>query len=417
MSKIKILGITVCLILSTASLYGQKKLLKCEVIDNSGNTIIGQIEHKSTNRTPAYFDIVDSNNAIQSYSAKDIRSMTIYFENGNKDIYASFNVDVDFSSLDLKKLDTKAEPTLVNVTVFLRTLVNGKINLYGLFDDSDKRHYFVSKDGNSPKELTYRKYYYSVKGPDLPVTELTASTGVSQIKINTSYKNELFNLMSDNSQIEKKAYEDLEYKEKDLVDLVTSYNGNSATYIRPVERSVVGLEVKGGVALVASRGTFVEFPTAIGASFAFGLNLTIPRTQWSFQNDFRYLSANAERRLGADPNNYDVHSYDMNYLKLQSMFRYSHQINPTTGLYFQGGMLNGYAVKQKVSITRHFYGTEAELSGIGAPKKFERGLLIGAGVGVRNIYLGLDYEISNGYRYSIFDATFKNLYITAGYRF
>lgn len=410
------------LFLTNNSLLAQSNFLNGEIVTNTGAVVSGQIDYKKWIKSPISVTFQAPDKAIQVLTPQDLRAFTVILEDGSKQIYSSFTVDIDFASLDLKKLDSKAEPDLVNKAVFLRNLVNGEINLYSLVDESDKRHYFISKGETLPKELTYRKYYYVKDRPDLPITDLRTSTGVNQVKINAAYKNELYNLMADNQQIKKEVFEKLPYKEKELVELVDTYNGESS-YVRPFEKMIFRAEIKAGIAVVnfTPKNIFsgYDFPPHTGPSFGIGLNASIPRTQWSIQNDLRYAKYQTERRLEFSGDDYyEVVSLNFAYLKLQTTARYQIDLNNKVKPYLQGGILNGYLIKDEISTKRYFYGEESNLETAGDPDKLEQGLIFGGGIILNKITAGIDYEISNGFAHGSNAKTiFKNLYLSVGYRF
>ncbi|WOK07384.1 outer membrane beta-barrel protein [Imperialibacter roseus] len=409
----------ILLISSISAAFSQKQLLPGELVTSDGTLLQGEINYEARKETPTSFEFRHQNGTVTTYTAENAQSLTIYLDDDVKEVFTSFNLEIDFGSMDLKKLDTKAEPTLTNKTVFVRNLVNGTIELYGLIDASDKSHYFVSKGASPPKELTYRKYYYSTN-PDGTVSSITTSTGVAQVKTNEGYKNELYNLMKDNSTFVAKDFEKLEFKQKALINIVDKYN-NGSTYVAATETMKFRPEISAVAAIVNTKdGTFnKDIPSSFSPSLGIGLYAKIPRTSWALQNNLRFTSINAEasNRTAANADNYEITTYQFSYIKLHTMFRYIHPLNSGTEIYFQGGMLNGFLVKEKVLTQRHFYTSDTETLADQSDKKMERGIVVGAGLGKKNIYLGLDYEISNGFRFSVFNPIFTTLYFTGTYRF
>ena len=406
-------------IYSISAAFSQKQLLPGELVTSDGTLIQGEINYEARKGTPTSFEFRHENGTTTTYTADNTQSVIIYLEDDVKEVFTSFNLDIDFGSMDLKKLDTKAEPTLTNKTVFVRNLVNGTIDLYGLIDANDKSHYFISKESSSPKELTYRKYYYSTN-PDGTVSSITTSTGVAQVRTNEGYKNELYNLMKDNSTFVAKDFERLEYKQKALITIVDKYN-NRSTYVAANETIKFRPEVSAVAAIVNVKdGTFnKEVQSSFSPSLGIGVYAKIPRTSWALQNNLRFTSFNKEasNRTAANADNYEVTTYQFSYIKLHTMFRYIHQFNSGTEIYFQGGMLNGFLVKEKVLTKRHFYTSDTETIAPPPDKKIERGIVAGAGVGIKKIYLGIDYEMSSGFNFSVLQPTFKTIYITGTYRF
>lgn len=403
--------------ISIYNCFGQEGFLKGEITDIEGQLTSGEIEYGYWLQTPAAINFKQADGVVKAYGPKNIRSFKVYLPNGVEEIYSSFNVDIDYSPLDVKRLDSNPKPDLVNATIFLRHLVNGTINLYELVDSNNKRHYYVAKGEDSPKALTYRKYYYLEGGPDVSYTNLKTSTGVAQIKTNDAYKNELYNLMADKGPVKKSKFENLPYKESVFVELISAYNGESS-YVRSKEKTVVSFELKTGLALI--KHIPIDGESAgkkVSPTYVVGINLTIPRTRWSVQNDFRFFNYRQNNKIEQSIENYEIVEQDFTYLKLQTMFRYTYNTAGQAKIYFQGGVLNGYLSKVNSTSTRYFHGSESVTRMDENLKRLESGIIYGAGVQIKKIFAGIDKEVSNGYQFSIFDPTFKNLYVTLGYRF
>lgn len=418
MNSLKISSITLSLLIMTATLQDVRgQWLPGELVTAGGKTLNGNVNYGNWRKNPKIIEFQEGGGLAKEYSASEASQVTIHLGNGEKEIYAGHEVAIDFSSLDLKKLDSKAEPDRIVQTVFLRTLVIGKVNLFGLTDANGKNHYFASKGPATPQELTYRKYYINKEVADGSTKDMRTSTGVADVMVSSRYKNELYNMMTDSPTLKKEDFESLEYKEESMINLVSRYNGQS-NYVWTPEKIGFSLDVLASVAFINQRDDIFNVPIPARTSMGpgLGLNLDFPRSRFSIQNNLRYTMFRYSKKTESGTDNYEIVNFTFNYVKLQNLFRYDLPISSNMSMYFEGGLLSGILFKEEVLTQRHFYGSDSEVMRDSFGKKGERGLVFGTGVRVNKFYLGADYEMSSGYRFSFLQPTFKTLYFTLAYR-
>jgi len=130
----------------------QSVLRKGSIVLEGGEKKTGWINYKSWNRNPVKItfrsDSLSKETSI--YGIKEIVS----FEVNGLDSYQKAIVLKDIAPVDLGKLWTAGQDSVVRDTVLLRAIVKGsKIGLYSLVDE--KNHFYVEESGRY-KELSYR---------------------------------------------------------------------------------------------------------------------------------------------------------------------------------------------------------------------------------------------------------------------
>lgn len=136
-------------------------------------------------------------------SIKTIREFGIY--NISKYIKVSVNIDRSNNHL-LSKIDYSKEPKFKEEVVFLKTLVEGKSNLYS-YTDGNLIRFFFKKDNLKIEPLVFKRYKNSE----------------NKISTNNKYKQQLWlNLKCEN--ITYNSFKHIDYKEADLILFFKNYS-------------------------------------------------------------------------------------------------------------------------------------------------------------------------------------------------
>lgn len=153
--------------------------------------------------------------------------------NGYK--FVRYTVDIDRSSKFTGEMTFVKEPEYKKETLFLKTLVEGKANLYVYEYNNLVKYFYSVAPHNTAQQLLYKEYRVG-----------------SSIKENNLYKQQLFNIMrTPNNNVND--FKDVAYKRESLVKLFVNYNGNSG-------------EVK-NLAATQNKG-YVNFKITPGVSLA-----------------------------------------------------------------------------------------------------------------------------------------------------
>ena len=127
--------------------------------------------------------------------------------------FRRYEVQMDRSATIIDKLSTQREPEWHKETVYLRILVEGKLNLMEYEDGNFKKFFYSAGDHAHAEQLLYKEY---------------VENGV--IKENSRFRQQLYNMMNDKYS-EQKRFTGLLYKKDRLVTLFTDYNGDTGTNI------------------------------------------------------------------------------------------------------------------------------------------------------------------------------------------
>src|SRR5690606_6475546 len=143
-----IIALSACL---SVPAYSQKKFLPGYVINN-GDTINGMIEYADWDRNPDKILFRDDAGNVHSYRPGDIEKFPVV-----NDVYVSATLDIETSPFETSKLLSSPDLQFKTVNTFLRTLVNGRKNLYYYTDETKKSHFIIGEQGRY-EDLVYKRY-------------------------------------------------------------------------------------------------------------------------------------------------------------------------------------------------------------------------------------------------------------------
>ena len=186
-------------------------------IDNENQRIECLIKNKDWLNNPEKFSY-KSPTSVEKKEAtiEDVKEFGVY----NFSKYVRYTVEVDTSTKDLDDMSYEKGPLFETRTVLLKVLVSGKATLLQ-YRNKGLVRYYLSKDGSQPKPLIYKTYKTSPK----------------RYSWNNSFRQQLFaELTCDN--ITYKDLENIDYEERELINLFIKYNGcQQAEYINYEEKS------------------------------------------------------------------------------------------------------------------------------------------------------------------------------------
>jgi hypothetical protein len=128
--------------------------------------------------------------------------------------FKRFDTEIDLSSNQVSKMVSYKDPKWIQRTLFLKVLVEGKLNLYAYEGENVVKYFYSEGSHAKATQLLYKVY--------LTKNEKTA---IEEVAKNSMYKQQLYNLMKDKFSDAGK-FEKTAYKKEPLVKLFVDYNGN-----------------------------------------------------------------------------------------------------------------------------------------------------------------------------------------------
>jgi hypothetical protein len=196
------------LVVSFSGLLAQNKFEEGYVVTKSNDTIAGFIEYLSWSGSPKKITFRNSrSNQITTYSPVEINS---FYIKSSDEYYRGLIANIDYSPHEISKMrdyesdaDFFREYRPVLDTVFLKTLIQGKVSLFYYKDFNNKSHFFVEKESMGIKELEYQQYMVQgkvkyLKGYQELLKDYTkeCSSLVSRINNINYFRSQLLSLIS-----------------------------------------------------------------------------------------------------------------------------------------------------------------------------------------------------------------------------
>jgi hypothetical protein len=216
MFKIKTLTSILFFFFGIYSAFTQTNFVAGAIITLNSDTIKGEIDYPEWIYNPRKIVFRSKNmpNA-KTYTYRDIKGFTISDKNEK---YQTAIVDMDDAPVDGHKLnsygsikDLETAPQWVRDTVFLLVDVQGRVNLFSLFQYADgKPHYFTQKNNGKIEELIYRR------------GKIINRDTFSVFTLST-YKNQLQALTSDCTVLNQ-GIDKLPYNKSEIFKVITEYN-------------------------------------------------------------------------------------------------------------------------------------------------------------------------------------------------
>lgn len=120
--------------------------------------------------------------------------------------YKRFTVKLDTSSIRLDQLSSLRQPQFKEVTIFLKTLIEGKANLY-LYEDGNSKKYFYNYDLQNVEQLIHKQFIRPQ----------------NKIGVNNLYKQQLYTSLQCDGILMESIHQ-MDYEKKDLIEFFKRYN-------------------------------------------------------------------------------------------------------------------------------------------------------------------------------------------------
>ena len=277
------------LLIFTNGVFAQITYEKGYVISNTDKKISCFIKNIDWDNNPEKIEYKISLDAAPlSGSVENIKEF--YIEGYSK--YLRRTVKIDEAKTGISSLDKKRNPNFSTKTIFLKTLIEGKANLYS-FKEKNSTFYFYALEAKKIEQLIYKKY-------------LNKDNYIAE---NNYFRQQLLNNLKCKN-LSKKDFEKLTYKEDKISDIINRYNScfdlktqeNSTVLKKP--REFIHLNIRPGLRFnsldvfsgIASSSR--NFSLNHEATFRIGAELeaTLPfhKNKWSilFEPTYSKLSAN-----------------------------------------------------------------------------------------------------------------------------
>lgn len=147
--------IMAAVLLTGQSLFSQTNFEKGYYINNRGEAKHGFIKNVDWKNNPEQITWKASRDASPGViSIDDMQSFVIK----DKCKYVRETIKIAMGGFKLNQLDYNANPDRKEMTVMLKTILEGKASLYAYFNESTER-FFYSTDNGPVRLLKYRRYY------------------------------------------------------------------------------------------------------------------------------------------------------------------------------------------------------------------------------------------------------------------
>jgi hypothetical protein len=382
--------------------FAQKNFQPGTIVTISGETQPGEIDYKNWISNPSTITFrSDKRSPSKSYGVDDLASFEVAGTRYKRAVIDLFNrVDnLNYLSYD----DTLVAHT---DTVFLLTIISGPKSLYQYIDNVS--HFYIG-NGDDFEFLQYKKY--KVRKEVFIADVVYTPMNQEYVATNRGFVSQLRTYLNDCSI---NIANDVRYDLDALKSIFASYydcQGTAPEHKEKRKKAKIELGLLAGV----SNTSFdiekteiigrIEYPNSTNFTAGAFADLVFPRMRGrvSFNNELLYSSyeTSGQYRYVTSPVTYDDYTYEFgfSYLKLNSMMRYKiYAKNPV--IYVNGGVSLGAVLSEvnKVTKTHTFNVDHTTTSGKGSndTKKYEVGLVAGAGIRVHRASIELRGEYASG---------------------
>lgn len=273
------------------NLFSQTSFEKGYFINNSEEKIECLIKNIDWKNNPTEFEyILSDNEDSKMANIESVQEFGIY----NFSKFKKAKVDIDRSSDKILYMNSERNPSFQNEVIFLKSIIEGKANLYS-YEDGNLIRFFFSKDGSSIKQLVFKRYLNSDK----------------DIIRNDQYRQQLLNELNCEA-ITVGDIKKTDYQKNDLNKLFIKYNNyhNSdvINFTKEENKKSFDLNIKVGLNNssmssnnINSTSRAFEFDNKLVPKFGFETEFYFPfnNNKWSMIIGLNYhnYKSNAERTI------------------------------------------------------------------------------------------------------------------------
>ncbi|MCJ8163720.1 PorT family protein [Pontibacter sp. E15-1] len=366
----------------------------------AGDTVQVQIQDENWIRNPNEISIMQQGKT-RTLTQAEIAGFGL----AQGDVYRKFTVDVDASPLSLSNMAVNQPAVILRDTVLLRLLVSGPANLYELNDKGGKRHFYIQKGNEEPKELMYRKVKKEVDGKRMVATQ-------------ELYKGLLLVYLSDCGVTERSVHS-TSFKAEALTKIINKYNScvepNQEEYVAKEEKTRLRFGVTAGLGVATytahNEGDYNEL---VGSNFSsmnpnagLIIDMVLPRGygRWGVSSELAYKTYKmsgdySEKSSSSSYLDYKT-TFDLQYAALNMQVVYTMKGDSKLRPFLSAGLAMNFLVgdKSNQTSTRSQYGIvrEYENPPLEEMRKLEQAILLGAGINYSQFVVSARYERGNGF--------------------
>ncbi|AHM63406.1 hypothetical protein D770_25815 [Flammeovirgaceae bacterium 311] len=396
-NNLRILTCTLFGVFMFQTAFCQENYLPGFIISLKEDTVKGFVDYRNWDKTPKLISFKTGNNQLKSeFSPLDIKEFTV-----NNERYVSAIVETEISPSKVINMQYISELQLRVDTTFLESMIMGSKSLYYLKNQEGNENFYIGQE-SKPELLLYKKYYQLKDGGKV-------------VKENKKYREQLSFYLEGCSSLGSKIA-NTPYSKKSMEKLFDAYYSCTQTdmaFKKETEKTGVEIGVIAGASLTSVKfrsdhnAFLVNANYNRSSNFAAGLflDMIIPRTQskLSFYNELNFTSyqVNGVYTTYEDENKHTstFTEFGYSYLKLNTMARFKYPVGKAY-VYINGGMSNGYAVKE-INYSKQetkFYTEErtVEDAAIKDTRRYEQGFILGLGVRYNRYAFEARSEKGNG---------------------
>lgn len=377
------------------------------VYGTKGDTLKGMINYYGwTNPKPKISFIEEGKDTAVVLTPNRISG---FETGGNK--YRSAAVKTEMTLNNIELLVSNPNLRLANDTVFLRLIVQGEKSLWFFRNKVHNDQFYIDENG-SQTLLIYKKYLKE------------SAYNTNTVGENKGYLNQLKHYFSDCESLDNQL-QNTKYSESSLVELYNQYykcTGAEKVYTSKREKIVYEKGALAGLSLTELKENYLQnfglaFKPSIMPSAGLYLNIIFPETRGriSAYNELFFTTLNYKSEVASAPSY--VYNLGLSYLKLNIQFRYTFKKSDSKlNLFMNAGISNGMIIRE----TNHLEAGDQRQSWgpYSNTRKFEQGLLAGAGVISGRFSAEIRAEYSTGFStVAYYPASLNRAYILLGYRF
>lgn len=375
---------------------GQENYVAGYIINNNAEKISGFIDYRNWEINPKsvkFKTCADCNPT--SYFPTQISEFGV-----ENDVYQSGIVKVETSPIRLNELTDDYKFSFGKDTAFLQLHFKGNVALLQYKNEFGREYYYVKKD-NEITLLEYKKYK-------------NYNSGSVLIEENKRFLGQLKIFLNDCSAIDNKL-ENTKYELRSLKELFTFYykcSNSKTSYSSKEDKTIFSYGVFAGVTSSTLKFKGENFDYLTNANFNSSINPTLGlfgdfilkrnNGKWSLYNELYFTSYGTEGSYQKIVNENQYSNWNVEfaykYIKLNTMLRYTHPIGKFK-VFINGGMTNGWFISEKnyKKYESVFYSQKNNDEGLALDdtRKYEQGLVIGAGLKMNKFSSELRYERGN----------------------
>lgn len=377
------------------------------VYGTKGDTLKGMINYYGwTNPKPKISFIEEGKDTAVVLTPNRISG---FETGGNK--YRSAAVKTEMTLNNIELLVSNPNLRLANDTVFLRLIVQGEKSLWFFRNKVHNDQFYIDENG-SQTLLIYKKYLKE------------SAYNTNTVGENKGYLNQLKHYFSDCESLDNQL-QNTKYSESSLVELYNQYykcTGAEKVYTSKREKIVYEKGALAGLSLTELKENYLQnfglaFKPSIMPSAGLYLNIIFPETRGriSAYSELLFTTFNNNSEALSEP--YYTYNLSLSYLKVNIMFRYTFKKKESkVNFFLNTGISNGMIIHEINQLK--VGGQTQSWTPYAHTRKFEQGLLAGAGVISGRFSAEIRAEYSTGFStVANYPASLNRAYILLGYRF